>query len=563
MRKASEVRQMKKYTIGVDFGTLSARAVLVETGTGRETASAVAEYAHGVMDTTLADGTPLPPQFALQDPADYLHALDAVLHEVFAASGVTPAEVAGLGVDFTCCTLLPVLADGTPLCFLPQYKSEPHAYVKLWKHHAAQPYADKINQLARERGEKWLAGYGGAINSEWMFPKIYEVLDRAPEIYEKAAYFIEAGDWITWMLTDQQVRGYVYAAYKGIYDIETGYPGEDFWGALDPRLAHVVSEKLNAPLAGIGERVGEVTPMAAEQFGLAAGTPVAAALPDAHCAAPALGVTRPGDLYAIFGTSACFFLLGDRDVAVPGICGTVRDGVLPGFYGYEAGLCCLGDHFAYAAERLTSRACVKEAEEKNISMLRLLLAKAAALAPGESGVLALNWFNGNRNVLMNAELSGLFVGLTLATKPEHLMRALLEATAFGTRMIFDALEGAGLPICRVTASGGIARKDPFFMQLYADILGKELRVSGTAQGPAQGTAISAAVAAGVYPDHAAAMEKMCHLSDIVYHPNPQNTPTYDELYEKYRTLHDYFGRGGNPVMSELKTLARRAKENQN
>ena len=252
---------MKKYTIGVDFGTLSARAVLVETETGREKASAVAEYPHGVMDTTLADGTPLPPQFALQDPADYLYALDTVLHEVFASSGVTPAEVAGLGVDFTCCTLLPVLSDGTPLCFLPQYRSEPHAYVKLWKHHAAQPYADKINQLARERGEKWLARYGGAINSEWMFPKIYEVLDHAPEIYEKAAYFIEAGDWIVWMLTDQQVRGYVYAAYKGIYDIETGYPGEDFWGALDPRLTHVVSEKLNAPLAGIGERVGTVTPM--------------------------------------------------------------------------------------------------------------------------------------------------------------------------------------------------------------------------------------------------------------------------------------------------------------
>lgn len=554
---------MKKYTIGVDFGTLSARAVLVETATGREAADAVAEYAHGVMDTCLPDGTALPPQFALQDASDYLRALDTVLHEVFARSGVCPREVAGIGVDFTCCTLLPVLADGTPLSFLPEYRSEPHAYVKLWKHHAAQPYADRINQLARERGEKWLARYGGAINSEWMFPKIYEVLEKAPEVYARAAYFMEAGDWITWMLTDRQVRGYVYAAYKSTYSRETGYPDEDFFRALDPRLTHVVRDKLNAPLAGIGECVGKVTPMAAEQFGLAAGTPVAAALPDAHCAAPALGVTRPGDLYAIFGTSACFFLLGDRDVAVPGICGTVKDGVLPGYYGYEAGLCCLGDHFAYAAERLTSPEYCKEAGEKGVSMLKLLLSKAAELAPGESGILALNWFNGNRNILMNAELSGLFVGMTLATKPEHLMRALLEATAFGTRMIFDAMESAGLPIRRVTASGGIARKDPFFMQLYADILGKELRLSGTAQGPALGTAISAAVAAGVYPDHAAAMEKMCHLSDLVYRPNPENTPIYDELYRKYQTLHDYFGRGGNTVMQELKALVRHAKEKRN
>ena len=551
---------MKKYTIGVDFGTLSARAVLVETATGKEAADAVAEYAHGVMDTCLADGTALPAQFALQDPADYLRALETVIPELFARSGASPEEVAGLGVDFTCCTLLPVLSDGTPLSFLPQYKSEPHAYAKLWKHHAAQPFADKINQLARERGEKWLARYGGAINSEWMFPKIAEVLANAPGIYDAAAYFVEAGDWITWMLTDKQVRGYVFAAYKGTYDRENGYPGEDFFAALDPRLTHVVKDKLNAPLADVGTCVGYVTPAAAEHFGLAAGTPVAAALPDAHCAAPALGVTQPGDLYAIFGTSACFFLLADRDVAVPGICGTVKDGVLPGFYGCEAGLCCLGDHFAYAAENLTSQGYIKEAEQKGVSVLKLLLSKAAELAPGESGVLALNWFNGNRNILMNASLSGLFVGMTLATRPEHLMRALLEATAFGTRVIFEAIEAAGLPISRITASGGIARKDPFFMQLYADILGKELRVSGTAQGPALGTAISAAVAAGVYRDHPSAMEKMCHLSDLVYRPNPKNTPIYDELYQKYRTLHDYFGRGACTVMEELRTLAAGTKE---
>lgn len=552
---------MAKYTIGVDFGSLSARAVLVDTATGREICVSDMDYPHGVMDLTLAaTGAPLPAGYALQDPADYLAALEHVLRALFRESGVEPGEVAGIGVDFTCCTLLPVRGDGTPLSFDPAFRENPHAYAKLWKHHAAQKYADRINALARERGETWLRRFGGSVSSEWMFPKIAEVLDNAPEIYENAAFFIEAGDWINWMLTGRQTRSYVFAAYKSMYEKDREYPSEDFFAALDPRLRYVVAEKLDAPVLGAGECAGVVCASAAERFGLAEGTVVAVALPDAHAAAPALDIRRSGDLFAVLGTSGCFLMLGDRDVPVPGTCGTVEDGILPGFFGYEAGLCCLGDHFAYAAKSLTSPEYVREAEERGIPMLQLLLEKAAAKAPGESGVLALNWFNGNRSILVNSELSGLFVGLTLATRPEDLLRALLEATAFGMRNIVENFEVHGVPVKRIVASGGIARKDPFTMQLYADILGRELAIAGTAQGPALGMAISAAVAADVYSDYPSAMDSMCHLSDKVYRPDPQSRAVYDRLYTSYLALHDLFGRGGCTVMAELRQIAADAKK---
>lgn len=552
---------MANYTIGVDFGSLSARAVLADAETGREICTSAMDYPHGVMDRVLAkNGAPLPQGYALQDPADYLLALEHVIPSLFETSGIDPAGVVGIGVDFTCCTLLPVRGDGTPLAFEDAFGGEPHAYAKLWKHHAAQKYADRINALAKERGETWLSRFGGSVSSEWMFPKIAEVLNEAPEIYEAAAFFIEAGDWINWMLTGRQTRSYAFAAYKSMYQKGAEYPSEGFFAALDPRMRHVVAEKLDAPVLDVGECAGVVSESAAARFGLAPGTVVTTALPDAHAAAPALDIRRPGDLFAVLGTSGCFLMLGDRDVRVPGICGVVEDGILPGFYGYEAGLCCLGDHFAYAAEWLTSPEYVQEAEERGISMLRLLLEKAAAKAPGESGVLALNWFNGNRSILVNSDLSGLFVGITLSTRPEDLLRALLEATAFGARNIIENFEAHGAPVRRVVASGGIARKDPFTMQLYADILGREIAIAGTAQGPAMGMAISAAVAAGIYPDYPRAIAAMSHLSDTVYRPNPANRAVYDRLYAAYLSLHDTFGRGGNPVMRELRQISKEAKE---
>ncbi len=550
---------MAKYTIGIDFGSLSGRAVLSDVETGREMASATLDYPHAVMDTALTagNGAPLPPDFALQDPADYLLVLQTAVPQVMAEAGVDPADVVGIAVDFTTCTLLPVDAAGEPLAQKAEFKNDPYAYVMLWKHHAAQKYADRLNEKARERGEKFLDQVGGTISSEWMFPKIYQVLEEAPHVYAAARYFIDAGDWITWVLSGEQRRSYQFAAYKSLYVKGVGYPSEAYFAAVDERLRHVVRDKLTEPTVLLGDRVGGLCPAAAKLTGLCEGIAVGAASPDAHVAALALGIKEEGDMFAVLGTSGCFFLVGKDNVVVPGTCGVVADGVLPGLYGFESGLCCLGDHFAFAAEKLTSPAYVKEAEARGISMLKLLIEKAAKKRPGESGVVALNWFNGNRSVLVDSELSGLFVGMTLTTAPEDLMRALIEATAFGWRNIIEAYERCGVPVKHIVASGGIARKDAFTMQLYADVLGKDIAITETAQAPAASAAIGAAVAAGCYETLTAASAAMASRADRVFHPVSGDSAIYNELYAEYKTLHDYFGKGGNDVMRRLRRLAAR------
>ncbi len=547
---------MSKYTIGIDFGTLSGRAVLVDVKDGREIADCVLDYPHAVMDEVLcATGEALPANYALQDPADYLQVLDTVIPGVIRQSGVDPADIIGVGVDFTTCTCLPVTADGTPLCFDPAYAGNRHAYVKLWKHHAAQPYADRFNAVAKERGETFLDDFGGKVSSEWMFAKVLETLEEAPEVYDGCAYIVEAGDWINWLLTGRLTRGYLFAAYKAEYIMDRGYPSPDFLAALNPRLRDVADTKLAGPIAYIAEKVGTVTASAAARWGLCEGIAVSCAMPDAHVASPALAQNHAGDMFGILGTSGCYMLIDHDYRTVPGICGVVRDGLVPGFYGYEAGLCCFGDHFAWAAENLMTAEYVKEAETRGVSALKLLIEKASRQAPGAHGLLALNWFNGNRNILVNANLSGAFVGMTLRTRPEDMLRALIEATAYGTRIIIENYREHGVAVKTFVAGGGIARKDPFTMQLFADILGMDIRIAGSTQIPALASAIYAATAAGAYDCLEAASAAMNSVSETVYRPDPRAATVYDKLYAEYKLLHDYFGRGGNDVMMRLRAIA--------
>ncbi len=551
---------MAFYTIGVDFGTLSGRAVLVDTKDGREVADAVLDYPHAVMDTVLCDTeVSLPADFALQHPADYVRVLETVIPEVLEKGGARKEEVVGICIDFTTCTMLPVKRDLSPLCFDEAYRANPHAFVKLWKHHAAQPYADRINALAAERKEKWLPRFGGKVSSEWLFPKIWETLDKAPEVYEGADAFIEAGDWITALLTGEITRSYAFAAYKGEYvEKDGGWPTEEFLGSLDARLRTVVKDKLYGRIVYGGECVGRVTEEAAARFGLRAGTAVAAALPDAHIASAAMKQLSAGDMIGIFGTSACYMVIDGQDVIVPGTCGTVKDGLSPDFYGYEAGLCCLGDHYAWACENAVSPEYVKESEERGLPMIRLLCEKAERQRPGEHGLLALNWWNGNRNTLVDAELSGMLIGMNLRTKPEDILRALIEATAYGTRVIVENYEKNGIAVKRFVAGGGIARKDPFTMQVFADILKMEIEVAQSKQIPALSGAIYAAVAAGKdeggYDTYREACEKMGSPIYAVYSPNPDASRVYDKLYAEYVRLHDYFGRGGSNVMKTLRAI---------
>jgi len=554
----------KKYSIGIDFGTLSGRAVLVDVESGAELATATLDYPHAVMDTYLPDGaTRLGPDWALQHPQDYLDVLATTIPSVLKQASISAEDVIGVGIDFTSSTLLPVYRHGTPLCFTEQYAHEPHAYVKLWKHHAAQSYAGRMTELALARGEEWLARYGGKISSEWTLPKVWQVLCEAPEIYWAADLFVEAADWIVWQLCGELVRNSCSAGYKAFYHKKNGYPSKEFFGALDHRLTGVMEDKLGGTVMPVGACAGYVTEAAAAMTGLKAGTAVAVANVDAHVTVPALGINGVNQMLAIMGTSTCHMLMSDREISVPGICGVVEDGILPGYYGYEAGQSCVGDHFAWFADNLAPESYKKEADAKGLSVIRLLVEKAKALKPGESGILALDWWNGNRSILVDADLSGVFLGMSLQTRPEELFRALVEATAFGTRAIVENFRASGVPVDAFYAAGGISQKDPFTMQIYADVLDMEIRISGSPQAPALGSAIFGAAAAGRaaggYANVFDAAERMGKVSDTVYRPNPDHRAVYDKLYAEYKRLHDYFGRGENDVMKRLRAIRAEAR----
>ena len=550
---------MSKYAMGVDFGTLSARALVAEIGTGRELGSAAMDYPHAVLDRQLPDGTRLPPDWALQHPQDYLDCLAATIPAALREAGVSPADVVGLGIDFTACTLIPVDAAGQPLCFRPEFTAIPHAWPTLWKHHAAQEEANRMTAIAEARREKFLARYGGKISSEWLFPKIWQVLNEAPDVYAAADRFLEAGDWVVLQLTGNEARSSSLAGYKALWHKADGYPSEAFFAACDPRLAHVVDEKLSRDIHPIGSRAGELTEAAAALTGLRPGTAVAVSNIDAHVSLPPAGITGPGSLLMIMGTSTCHITLSEEERLVPGMCGVVEDGVVPGLMGYECSQM-MGDHYNWFVEHCVPEEYAAEARARGLNLHELLTEKAARLRPGESGLLALDWWNGNRSVLVDGQLSGLMLGMSLNTRPEEQYRALIEATAYGARMIFDTFEAAGVAIREVCACGGIARKNPFVMHVYADILDREIRVARSAQTPALGSAMFGAVAAGAehggYASIVDAAREMGGLLDTVYRPDPAHVPVYARLYAEYARLHDYFGRGENDVMKRLKAIQR-------
>lgn len=553
-----------KYAIGVDFGTESGRAVLVDVNNGRELATAVYPYKHGVIDETLP-GTKirLEPDWALQDPEDYIRTFKTTVPAVLKASGADPADVIGIGVDFTACTMMPAKADGTPLCVLPEYRSNPHAWVKLWKHHAAQPEADKINATARAMNEPWLERYGGKISSEWFFSKTLQILDEAPEIYNAADRLLEATDWVVWQLTGVETRNSCTAGYKAIWSKREGFPEETYFAALDPRLANVIDTKMTRAIHSIGERAGELSAQAARWTGLRPGTAVAVANVDAHVSVPAATVTETGRMVLIMGTSTCHILLGDKERTVQGMCGVVEDGVIPGLFGYEAGQSGVGDIFAWFVENAVPPEYHALAKKRKKDLHTVLEQEAAKLAAGESGLLALDWWNGNRSVLVDVDLTGMLLGATLATRAPEIYRALIEATAFGTRVIIEQFEKNSVPVNELVACGGLPSKNRLLMQIYADITGREFKLAASSQTPALGAAMFGAVAAGPsaggYASILDAATKMARLKKETFTPNPAAQKTYDSLYAEYVTLHDYFGRGANDVMKRLKHLRSAAR----
>lgn len=550
---AQQQRGENACVVGVDFGTLSGRALVVRARDGAELGTAVHEFGHGVMDERLAaTGERLPPDWALQDPEDYRDVLRRAVPAALADAGIDPADVIGIATDFTASTPLPVTADGTPLCQLPGLAGRPHAYVKLWKHHAAQPQADTINETARERGEPWLARYGGKISAEWQYAKALQLLDEEPELYQRAGRWIEAADWIVWQLCGSETRNACTAGYKGIWQ-DGRYPSRDFLAALHPGFAGFADELLAHPVSQLGGRAGSLTAQAAAWTGLPEGIAVAVGNVDAHVTPPAADAIAPGQMTLIMGTSTCHVMNGTTLAEVPGMCGAVDGGITAGRWGYEAGQTGVGDIFAWFADHAVPPEYRDQAARQGVSVHDLLSAEAARQPAGAHGLVALDWLNGNRSVLVDHHLSGVVAGLTLATRPPDIYRALVESTAFGTRVIIDAFEAAGVPVRELVIAGGLLRNE-FIMQVYADVTRRQLSLIGSAQGPALGSAIHAAVAAGAYPDVPAAAAAMGRCRPAGYTPDPASADVYDELYAEYLRLHDYFGRGGNDVLHRLRAL---------
>jgi L-ribulokinase len=554
--------------VGVDYGTLSGRAVVVRVSDGAELGSAVHEYPHAVMDHTLTvgpaaeSGRPvrLPPDWALQVPADYVEvlrvAVPAAIGQAKAEHGIDVADVIGVGTDFTACTMVPTTTDGTPLCELPPFADRPHAYVKLWKHHAAQRHADRINALAHERDERWIRRYGGLVSSEWELAKGLQLLEEDPDVYRATQRWVEAADWIVWQLCGAYVRNACTAGYKGLLQ-DGAYPSRDFLAALNPAFEDFVTAKVEHPIGRLGHAAGRLTAEAAAWTGLPEGIAVAVGNVDAHVTASAANAVEPGQMVAIMGTSTCHVMNGVAVAEVPGMCGVVDGGIVEGLWGFEAGQSGVGDIFGWFVERCVPRDYHEEARRRGLGLHEYLTELGARQAIGEHGLVALDWHSGNRSVLVDHELSGVVVGQTLATRPEDTYRALLEATAFGTRVIIESFQSSGVPVSELVVAGGLL-KNRFLMQTYADVTRLPLSTIGSEQGPALGSAIHAAVAAGAYPDVRSAAASMGKVDRDVYLPDEERPRAYDGLYAEYVRLHDWFGRGGNDVMHRLRAIRRAA-----
>jgi len=555
------------FTIGIDFGTESGRVVVVRVRDGEEMAAAIVPYLDGVIDEKIPRGPKLEPDWALQNPRDYLRVVEKGVPKALKAARVRPERIIGLGTDFTASSPMPVLTDGTPLCFVKAFRNNPHAWVKLWKHHAAQPEANRITEIGIERGEEFIRIYGGRYSSEWFFSKLLQILNESPQTYSAIGRFIEAADWIVWQLTGEEKRSACTASYKAMWVKGQGFPSHDFFRALHPQFENVVSEKVGEAFYPLGSRAGGLTPQWAKKTGLRPVTPVSIGNVDAHVAVPAVTVTKPGSMVMIMGTSICHILLGEDKRMVEGMCGTVEDGVVPGLWGYEAGQSAVGDIFAWYFEQGVPEALQKEARKLKLTAPEILETRAAELRPGQSGLLAIDWWNGNRSILVDADLTGVILGLRLNTRPEEIYRALIEATAFGTRQIIEAFESKGIRVKDLVACGGLPQKNKLLMQIYADVTGREIKIARQpltcpALGSAMHAAVAAGRAAGGYDSIFEAAAKMAHVQKMSYRPQPRNHETYTRLFMEYQTLHDYFGRGANDVMKRLKEIQKEVNGNQ-
>ena len=555
------VMKRDKYTLGIDYGTLSARTVLMNCADGSVAASASMAYPHAVMDRVLPDKvTQLPANWALEYPDDYILTLEHTVREVMEQSLVPPEDVIGLSIDFTSCTVVVSDEQKRPLCDLEEFRSRPHAYAKLWKHHGAQDEADEINRVLTGQGLIDQPKYGGAISPELLLPKILEVLHDDPEIYERSYAFLEAGDWMTWNLTGELKRSGNMAAYKAMWSPEDGYVPQTVLDELDPRLCDLISGKLRGEICPAGGCIGRLTDEWAGRLGLKPGIAVGASIIDSHAGMPGSGIYGPGQLMLVLGTSSVELLLSDHPHAENGVVGSVRGAIMPGYYSLEAGLAAVGDMYGWFVDGFVPASYLDAAQKEGMNLHQYLSALAQKAEPGDSGLLALDWWNGNKTPYVNGDLSGVLLGLTLHTRPEEIYRALIEANAFGTRMIMEEFMKSGASVDEVIVSGGIAEKNPFVLRVFTDVLKRPVRISASDQTAALGSAMYAAAAAGEeaggYASVADAARTLAKLKEEVYVPDPKNAEIYDRLYALYCEAVKRFDPKENPVLKALKEMRR-------
>lgn len=547
-----------KYALGIDYGSLSARGALVNMATGEEVCSLVYEYPHGFIDRTLPGSEKrLPQDFCAFSPVDYRNALEYLLTYVWREAGVRPEQVLAIGLDATACSPMPVDAAMQPLCLQEQWKNEPHAWPKLWKHMTAQTEADRINEVALRRGEKFLHRCGNTSSAQFFFAKLLEVYREAPQIYRAMDRFVNVADWLVWLMTGRYCSSVCTAGYKCFWGPE-GFPSEEFFEEVEPGFGNVIEDKVRLEVLPNGSAAGGLTEEMARLTGLCAGIPVAVSMIDAHVAVPAVGLTEGGGMMMTMGTSVCHLIISREGSFVPGIFGVIEDGVIPGYFGLEAGQASVGDVYNWFVSNAAGGDTAKIAAERGCSVIEALTEDALQLQPGETGLVALDWWTGNRSILNNANLSGMILGLSMTTKPHEIYRALVEATAFGTRVIVDNFEKHGVSIDRVVACGGLSRKSKLVMQVFADVLGRDIEISNIKETTALGAAMYAMVALGSekggYDTIEEATKALIQPAKVIYHPNPAHKPVYEKLYSIYCTLHEYFGREHADLMLDLKKL---------
>jgi L-ribulokinase len=531
------------FTIGLDYGTNSVRCLIVDTSNGRELGTCIYEYETGQAGIILDSSDH---NVARQNPADYLKGIEVTIAGAIAEAKkvepkFNPKDIVGIGVDTTGSTPLPVDKNGTPLAMLDAFKNNPNAHAWLWKDHTGHAEAAEITELAKKEHPEYLAKCGGTYSSEWFFSKVLHCLRAAPKVYDAAYTWIEHADWIPAILTgtdhpDRLKRCRCAAGHKAMFnDAWGGYPDAAFLAKLDPKLGNLRKTLGNATYA-IDQAAGNLTEQWAKKLGLTTGIPVAMGAFDAHLGAVGSGI-KPGVLVKIIGTSTCDMVVAPTSTKlpdIPGICGIVEGSILPDCYGLEAGQSAVGDIFNWFVNYI-------QPGGKEAGSHLALTEKAAKLKPGQSGLLALDWNNGNRTILVDQRLTGLLLGQTLHTRPEEIYRTLIEATAFGALAIINRFEEYGVKISEVVNCGGIAEKNAMLMQIYADVTGREMKVSRSAQTCALGSAVAAAVAGDAHPDYDTAQAAMCGIKDVTYKPIAENHEVYKKLYVLYKQLHDAFG----------------------